>query len=137
MWFDSRGVDSQGALAWYRIDVFGECFILLCSIYIVETSRTERVVDVRGVGSKPGIKGRIENTKRFTVPLLVRSLRGASVTVQSMESRGFGAYPKRSFVDKVPMKKEGKIITAICIIAVIIWYSLIFAGVIELNYSVQ
>lgn len=92
---------------------------------------------VRGVGTKPGIKGRIENTKRFTVPLLVRSLRSASVTVQSMESRGFGAYKTRSFVDEVRMDRKGKIISAVCIIAVIVWYALIFAGVIDMKYSIQ
>lgn len=92
---------------------------------------------VRGVGTKPGIKGRIENTKRFTVPLLIRSLRSASVTVQSMESRGFGAYPTRSFVDEVTMNTKGKIISAVFIAAVIVWYTLIIFGVIDMKYSIQ
>lgn len=92
---------------------------------------------VRGYGEKTGYREKIENIKRFTVPLLVRSLRDASTTTHSMESRGFGAYPNRNYVEEVHMTMTGKIITAICIIAVIVWYTLIFTGVIPFQYSVQ
>jgi len=92
---------------------------------------------VRGVGEKQGIKGRFENAKRFTVPLLIRSLRSASITVQSMESRGFGAYPTRTYVDEIKMTQTGKIISYVLIGMVVVWYSLIFLGVIQLQYSVQ
>jgi energy-coupling factor transport system permease protein len=92
---------------------------------------------VRGVGEKQGLRGRIENAKRFTVPLLIRSLRSASVTVQSMESRGFGAFPQRTYVDEIKMTRTGKVITFSLIAIVIIWYLLIFLGVVQLNYSMQ
>jgi energy-coupling factor transport system permease protein len=92
---------------------------------------------VRGVGEKSGLRGRIENAKRFTIPLLIRSLRTASITVQSMESRGFGAYPTRNYVDQIKMTPTGKIITFTLIALVVIWYALIFMGVIQLQYSIQ
>ncbi len=92
---------------------------------------------VRGVGERQGIQGRFENAKRFTVPLLIRSLRSASITVQSMESRGFGAYPKRTYVDEIKMTWAGKIISFTLIALVVIWYALIIFGVIQLQYSVQ
>lgn len=91
---------------------------------------------VRGYGEKTGLGDRLQNIKRFTVPLLVRSLRDASITSHSMESRGFGAYPRRNYVEEVRMSTAGKVITASCIIAVIVWYALIFLGVIPFRYSV-
>jgi energy-coupling factor transport system permease protein len=92
---------------------------------------------VRGVGEKSGLQGRIENAKRFTIPLLIRSLRSASTTVQSMESRGFGAFPNRTYVDEIKMSTTGKIITFTLIAMVVIWYTLIITGVVQLQYSVQ
>jgi energy-coupling factor transport system permease protein len=114
-------------------------FIALRIIPIIEeeTKMIKAAHKVRGGGEKTGLKGRIENTKRFTVPLLVRSLSDAALTVQSMESRDFGAYPTRTFVEEVKMSSAGKVITAVLIAAVIVWYILVFAGVIKLQYSVQ
>lgn len=91
---------------------------------------------VRGYGERTGLKNRIENIKRFTVPLLVRSLRDASTTTHSMESRGFGAHPKRNYVDEVKMSTSGKIISSLSVIAVIVWYALIFTGIIPFRYSI-
>lgn len=91
---------------------------------------------VRGIGEKTGLKGRLENIKRFTVPLLVRALRQAAVTTHSMESRGFGAYPNRHYVEGVEMSRIGKVITWTCVVLVVVWYALIFAGVVKLKYSV-
>lgn len=114
-------------------------FIALRVIPLIEEeAKTIRAAHkVRGVGEKTGIKGRIENLKRFTVPLMVRGLRGTSTTVQSMESRGFGAYPTRTFVKRIERTRTGKIITFVLIGAVIVWYTLIFIGVIPMNYSLQ
>jgi energy-coupling factor transport system permease protein len=36
---------------------------------------------------------------RYAMPLLVGALRRASAIVMSMETRGFGAYPQRTFVE--------------------------------------
>lgn len=91
---------------------------------------------VRGYGEKTGLKNRIQNIKRFTVPLLVRSLRDATTTTHSMESRGFGAYPKRNYVDEVKMSPSGKVISSFCVLAVIVWYTLIFTGIIPFRYSI-
>lgn len=89
---------------------------------------------VRGIGEKAGFKGKLEKIKRFTVPLLIRSLRDASTMTHSMESRGFGTYPNRNYVETIEMTIEGKFICASFIAIVIVFYTLIFMGKIPFQY---
>jgi energy-coupling factor transport system permease protein len=86
---------------------------------------------VRGVGERKGLRGRLFEARRYTMPLLIGSMREASTMVLSMEARGFGAYPTRTFVDPVPVRLAGKIVTAAVIALVVVWYTLIAAGVIH------
>jgi energy-coupling factor transporter transmembrane protein EcfT len=58
------------------------------------------------------------------------------VQALSMECRAFGAYPRRTYVDRIEMTLAGKILTFGSIGVVIVWYALIFAGVFQLRYSV-
>jgi energy-coupling factor transport system permease protein len=113
-------------------------FIALRIIPLIEEeARTIREAHrVRGIGEKTTFRDRIDNIKRFTVPLLVRALRQASVMSHSMESRGFGAHPTRHYVEGVEMTKTGKLVTWSCIGLVVLWYCLVFAGIIRLKYSV-
>lgn len=92
---------------------------------------------IRGIGERTGLVSRIENLKRFTIPLLVRSLRSATITTHSMESRGFGAYPQRHYVQEIRMERAGRVLTWSCVALVVLWYALIFAGIIQLKYSVS
>ena len=61
---------------------------------------------VRGVDPQRGLVGRVRETKRYAMPLLVGALRRASTMVMSMESRGFGAYPQRTFVEAPVMTMQ-------------------------------
>lgn len=112
-------------------------FIALRIIPLIEKEATciREAHTVRGVGKKTGLKGKLENIKRFTIPLLIRSLRDASVTTHSMESRGFGAHPHRNYVEEIKMTKAGKVICITSIVAVIVWYTLIFTGIVPFQYS--
>lgn len=89
---------------------------------------------VRGIGEKAGIKGKLEKIKRFTVPLLIRSLRNAATTTHSMEARGFGTYPTRNYVEVIEWKPVAKFISALFVITVIVFYTLIFMGKIPFQY---
>lgn len=89
---------------------------------------------VRGVARKRGITGRILETKRYAMPLLVGSLRKASMMVMSMEGRAFGAYPQRTFVDAPRMGVSGILLIAVTLAAVIAWYTSLAMGVVHSVY---
>jgi energy-coupling factor transport system permease protein len=86
---------------------------------------------VRGIGERKGLRGRLFEARRYTMPLLIGSMREAATMVLSMEARGFGAFPTRTFVDPVPMRLSGKIVTGALVALVFTWYALIATGVIH------
>jgi energy-coupling factor transport system permease protein len=89
---------------------------------------------VRGVVRKGGIAGRIGETKRYAMPLLVGSLRKASMMVMSMEARAFGAYPQRTFVEAPRMSAAGMAICTIMLLLVIAWYAALVLGYVHSFY---
>jgi energy-coupling factor transport system permease protein len=89
---------------------------------------------VRGVARKRGLTARISETKRYAMPLLVGSLRRASLMVMSMEGRAFGAYPQRTFVDAPHMGPLGVAISVLSIAAVAGWYAALALGYVHALY---
>jgi energy-coupling factor transport system permease protein len=89
---------------------------------------------VRGVARKRGIAGRVGETKRYALPLLVGSLRKASMMVMSMEGRAFGAYPQRTFVDAPHMGPLGVAIMVGTAVAVVAWYTALALGYVHSVY---
>jgi energy-coupling factor transport system permease protein len=89
---------------------------------------------VRGVARKRSIAGRISETKRYAMPLLVGSLRRASMMVMSMEGRAFGAYPQRTFVDAPRTGALGIVVTALTLAAVVAWYTALALGYVHAIY---
>jgi energy-coupling factor transport system permease protein len=89
---------------------------------------------VRGVAKQRGLSGRIKDMKRYSMPLLVGSLRRASIMVMSMESRAFGAYPTRTFLDPPTMGIGGKLFCAVMIAAVCAWYAALAFGLVHAVY---
>jgi energy-coupling factor transport system permease protein len=83
---------------------------------------------VRGVARQGGIAGRIREMKRYAMPLLVGSLRKASMMVMSMEARAFGAFPTRTFVDRPVIKARGLTVCAVTVAAVVAWYTALVLG---------
>jgi energy-coupling factor transport system permease protein len=52
---------------------------------------------IRGLGEPRGIKGRLNETKRYIIPLLASAIRKAERVAIAMESRGFDGSRQRSF----------------------------------------
>ncbi|MCK4377401.1 MAG: energy-coupling factor transporter transmembrane protein EcfT [Actinomycetia bacterium] len=60
---------------------------------------------VRGVGfSKIGLHSKISLFKSSIVPLIISGIRRAQEVSIAMDSRGFGAYKKRTVVDKIKVR---------------------------------
>ncbi len=89
---------------------------------------------VRGVVRQGGVAGRIGEMKRYSMPLLVGSLRKASMMVLSMEARAFGAFPHRTFVDAPRMSAAGVAVCALTLVAVAAWYTALAAGLVHTMY---
>jgi energy-coupling factor transport system permease protein len=102
---------------------------------IEEEIKTIRAAQaVRGVARKRGIAGRISETKRYAMPLLVGSLRRASMMVMSMEARAFGAYPTRTFVDAPRMTAAGVSVCCVMLVLVLGWYTALAMGYVHTVY---
>ena len=89
---------------------------------------------VRGVARRRGLAGRIGEAKRYAMPLLVGSLRRASMMVMSMESRAFGAHPQRTFVDAPRMAASGMAVCSVMLALVIAWYVALGLGYVHAVY---
>ncbi|HWJ73611.1 MAG TPA: energy-coupling factor transporter transmembrane component T [Kaistia sp.] len=89
---------------------------------------------VRGVVRKRGLASRIGEMKRYAMPLLVGSLRKASMMVMSMESRAFGAYPQRTFVESPRMTVASYAVMAVMLALVVTWYGALAFGYVHSIY---
>jgi energy-coupling factor transport system permease protein len=88
-------------------------FLSLLSIPVFETEITtiREAQLVRGV--RPGanqFQQQIEMTRRYILPLLVSALRRVENVAIAMDSRGFGAFPKRTFIDQFRWSRSGLIL---------------------------
>ena len=89
---------------------------------------------VRGVVRQRSLMGRIGESKRYAIPLLVGSLRKASMMVMSMEARAFGAYPERTFVEAPRMSASGIAVCAVMLALVVGWYTALGLGYVHSFY---
>jgi energy-coupling factor transport system permease protein len=89
---------------------------------------------VRGVNRRRGLIGRMADMKRYAMPLLVGSLRRASMMVMSMEARAFGAYPERTFVEVPHVGLASRILLVAMGIAVVAWYTALGLGLVHTVY---
>jgi energy-coupling factor transport system permease protein len=64
---------------------------------------------VRGVSD---VSGRFESWKRYLVPLLAYAIRKAEAAAIAMDSRAFGAYKERAFVDEFHWTRSGLVFVA-------------------------
>lgn len=74
---------------------------------------------VRGIGEKTGLRGRFENYRRYTIPLLVMELTRARITATAMETRAFGAYSERTYVSEVKATKQDKIFLLVWVVYIV------------------
>ncbi len=98
----------------------------------IKTIRSAQAV--RGVARQGGVAGRIREMKRYSMPLLVGSLRKAAMMVLSMEARAFGAFPSRTFVDPPRMSAAGVAVCTLTLTAVAAWYVALALGMVHTVY---
>lgn len=89
---------------------------------------------VRGVARKRSLAGRLGESSRYAMPLLVGSLRRASMMVMSMEARAFGAYPQRTFVDAPRMRASGVLVCLVMLFLLVGWYCALGFGYVHTVY---
>lgn len=99
-----------------------------------EIKQIRAAQSVRGVVRERSVAGRIGEAKRYAMPLLVGSLRKASMMVMSMEARAFGAYPQRTFVEAPRMSASGIAVCTVMIALVMIWYAALAFGYVHSFY---
>ncbi len=69
---------------------------------IIEAAQT-----IRGVGKQKGLKYKMENMKRFSLPLLMGAVRRVRVTANTMEAKGYGAYSDRTYIRTIQYSSKG------------------------------
>jgi energy-coupling factor transport system permease protein len=75
---------------------------------------------VRGLASEKGIKGAIENWRRYLFPVLANGLRKSETTSIAMDSRAFGLYKKRTYVEEFQWSKTGLALVASMLIIILV-----------------
>jgi energy-coupling factor transport system permease protein len=73
---------------------------------------------VRGFKQRAGLSGKIEQYKRYTIPMLVSMVRKATTIAIAMDGRAFGAFPDRTFVDDFRWSRSGFVLLAVLALAV-------------------
>ncbi|WP_342429626.1 energy-coupling factor transporter transmembrane component T [Neobacillus sp. FSL H8-0543] len=61
---------------------------------------------IRGAGKQKGLKHKLDNFKRFAMPLLMGALRRVHVTAITMEARGYGAFRERTYSRQIKITKN-------------------------------
>ncbi len=75
---------------------------------------------VRGFKRRGGVSGKIEQYKRYTIPMLVSMVRKATNIAVAMDGRAFGAYPDRSFVDEFHWSRSGLVLLGLLLVAILV-----------------
>ncbi len=96
-------------------------FLALVYVPIVgyEARMRDYALRIRGVGYR---RLSLRGIKLFAIPVVMRSLRRGFTTALSMESRGFGIYPKRVFRHSVRRPKHVGMIR----LSIILFFGLLF-----------
>ena len=79
---------------------------------------------VRGYGEKTTLKGRLKEFMRYTIPLFASAIRKAQRTAIAMESKAFGAFPKRTYLTDVKLHKIDVVFTLLFLMTIIVLYIL-------------
>jgi energy-coupling factor transport system permease protein len=95
-------------------------FLSLLSIPVFETEVTivreaQLVRGIRPSGNQ--FKERLEMTRRYILPLLVSALRRVENVAIAMDSRAFGAFPRRTFIDQFRWSLSGLTLVTLWVLA--------------------
>ncbi|USB33809.1 energy-coupling factor transporter transmembrane component T [Paenibacillus sp. YPG26] len=63
--------------------------------------------EIRGGRPVRGVRGRVQRIKSHVAAMFTAAIRRIQQTAGAMESKGFGAYPGRTFLREVPLQMKG------------------------------
>lgn len=75
---------------------------------------------LRGITEKKSIKGAIDQTKRYSIPLLASAIRKANRTAIAMESKGFTGDTSRSYYRKIHWKRNDALYVLLIFLSVLL-----------------
>jgi len=61
---------------------------------------------VRGVGESGGLRGWVERTRRYAIPLLAAAVRKSERTALAMDAKAFGAHPQRTYYRRMVIRRR-------------------------------
>jgi len=78
---------------------------------------------IRGAGERPTLRGRWEQLQRYAVPLLASAIRKSERVAIAMDSKAFGALPRRTYYRDVHVRPMDWAFLAGCVLAAaaIVW----------------
>jgi len=79
---------------------------------------------VRGYGEKTTLRGKLKEFMRYTIPLFASAVRKAQRTAIAMDSKAFGAFPKRTYLTDVKLSKIDVVFTILLLTIIIGLYIL-------------
>jgi len=114
----------------YRIGYTAYAALRFIPIYENEAQVILNAHQIRGVGEAgKSLRSRLRLYRSLLVPLLVNGIRRAQASSIAMDSRGFGAYAKRTVIHEVKVARSTKVFVLIHIAAgVAAFYYYIIAG---------
>jgi energy-coupling factor transport system permease protein len=87
---------------------------------------------IRGVGERTGLRGRLQQLRRYAVPLLAAAIRKSERTATAMDSRGFGGGPERTYYRQTRVTAfDWSFLMAVVGITMVLIEALIFVGVVD------
>lgn len=100
-----------------------------------EISKIRDAQAIRGVKNERGFKGLWQRWQRYMFPVLLNGLRKSETTGMAMDSRAFGLYENRTYVDEFRWSTSGRVLVVLVLVmAITIGYVWGF-GFIQPRYS--
>jgi len=79
---------------------------------------------VRGVGEGQGLRGWIEKTRRYAIPLLAAAVRKSERTALAMDAKAFGALPQRTYYRQMVIRRGDVLFLLAWLLYVAVVYAL-------------
>jgi len=73
---------------------------------------------IRGVGERPTLRGRLEQVKRYAIPLLAGAIRKAERVSVAMDSKAFGMTDERTYYRRMRVDRQDWLMLAVMVVAV-------------------
>ncbi|MEW5815897.1 MAG: energy-coupling factor transporter transmembrane component T [Spirochaetota bacterium] len=121
----------------YRIGYMAYNTLKLIPLYENESMVIQNAHKIRGVGDEgKGFKSRMKLYWSLLIPLLVSGIRRAQASAIAMDSRGFGAYSKRTIIHAIIVSRSTKIFTfvhaAICVV-LFVYFVILGHGIVHIG----